>query len=230
MPGEIATIHRGHIVGLEWMELARVVPVVEVAVEQIHAAHRRQRGFQALNGFHGAQPPEITRGNRGEKIQPHIGRRRAVGYDGFRVFLKIIGRKCVIRGTDKRLEEAPRPACNQSKSPPIGRRQGLYPGKPRRQADPSRDGGSGGPEKEERNRSSPRLLLSKSQSHTSRGGEDNTACHALIHTEDFMSEGILGLCCGHPLQQMFPRDHKAAEGAQNCVRYQPCLVRQKRHR
>ena len=200
MPGEIAAVHRGHIPGLERMEFARVVPVVEVAVEQLQAAHGRQRGFQPLNGLHGAQPPEITRGNRGEKIQPHIGRRRAVGDDGFRLFLKIIGRKRVIRGTNKRLEEAPRPACNQSKSPPIGRRQRRSPGKPRRQADPACDGRSGGPEKEERGRSSPRLVPSKSQSHTSRGGEDNTACHARIHPGQFPRECMLGLCGGHPLQ------------------------------
>ena len=42
MTGEVPAVHGGHVAGLERAEVARVIPVVEVAPEALEAAHRRE--------------------------------------------------------------------------------------------------------------------------------------------------------------------------------------------
>ena len=91
MSREIAAIHGGHILRIERMEGACVVPVVEVSAKQLETVHGRQRGLQPFGRFQGAQPTKVA-GNQGrEQIEPDIGRRRPVGHDGLRIFLKVIG-------------------------------------------------------------------------------------------------------------------------------------------
>ena len=51
MPGEIAAVHRRNVLRFERVEIISVIPVVEVSAEQFHLAQRRQRSFEALDGF-----------------------------------------------------------------------------------------------------------------------------------------------------------------------------------
>ena len=110
MTGEVSTIDRGHVFRVERAEVTRVIPVIEMTTETLEAVHRAERGFEPLDCGHGAEPAEIVRGDGGEEIQPEVGGRRAVGHDRCRLFLKIVGRKGVVLGADKGLEESPGPA------------------------------------------------------------------------------------------------------------------------
>src|SRR4029077_1618186 len=87
MPGEISAIHRGNIFGVERLKIARVIPVEEMSAEQLHLAHGRQRCFQALDGFRRAQPSEVSRANRGKKIEPNVCRRSSMRNNGIGCFL-----------------------------------------------------------------------------------------------------------------------------------------------
>ena len=123
MPGEISAVDGGNVLGFERVKIARVVPVVEMPAEQFHLAHGRQRGFQALDRFQRAQPSEVSRANRGKKIEPDIGGRSSVSDDGLGCFLKIVGRERVVLGGNKHLEEAPSAAGNQAESLRVRQRQ-----------------------------------------------------------------------------------------------------------
>ena len=120
------------------MEGACVVPVVEVPAKQLETAHGRQRGFQSFARFQGAQPTKVAGDQGREQIEPYIGRRRPVGHDGLRIFLKVIRWQRMVFRRHKCLEEPPGPARNQPERPGIGRRNRPGAGEPRRQADPAR--------------------------------------------------------------------------------------------
>ncbi len=124
------------------MESACVVPVVEVSTKQLEAVHRRQRGFQPFGRLEGPQPSKVTGDQGREQIESDIGRRRPMGHDGFRIFLKVIGWQRMVFRRHKRLEEPPGPPRYQSQGPGIGRRNRRGPGESRRQADPARHGRS----------------------------------------------------------------------------------------
>ena len=107
MTGEVSTVHRGYVLGIERAEVTRVIPVIEVTTETLEAVHRSERGFEPLDCSHGAEPAEIVRRDGGEEIQPEVGGRRAVGHHWCRFFLEVIGRKGVVFWADKGLEEPP---------------------------------------------------------------------------------------------------------------------------
>src|SRR4029453_2875896 len=117
MTGEVSTVDRGYVFGIERAEVTRVIPVIEVTTETLKAVHRSERGFEPLDCRHGAEPGENVRSDGREEIQPEVGGRRAVGHDWCRLFLKIIGRKGVVFWANKGLEEPPGPARGE---PPHG--------------------------------------------------------------------------------------------------------------
>ena len=49
MTGEVSTIHRGYVFGIERAEVTRVIPVIEVTTETLEAVHRSERGFEPLD-------------------------------------------------------------------------------------------------------------------------------------------------------------------------------------
>ena len=107
MTGEVSTVDRGYVFGIERAEVTRVIPVIEVTTETLEAVHRSERSFEPLDCSHGAEPAEIVRSDGGEEIQPEVGGRRAVGHDWCWLFLEIVGRKGVVFRADKGLEEPP---------------------------------------------------------------------------------------------------------------------------
>ena len=107
MTGEVSTVDRGYVFGIERAEVTRVIPVIEVTTETLEAVHRSERSFEPLDCSYGAEPAEIVRSDGGEEIQPEVGGRRAVGHDWCWLFLEIVGRKGVVFWADKGLEEPP---------------------------------------------------------------------------------------------------------------------------
>jgi hypothetical protein len=61
MRGEITRVDRGHVLRLERAQILRVVPVVEMAAEFLHARHGGERGFDAVERIAQAAPAEVTR-------------------------------------------------------------------------------------------------------------------------------------------------------------------------
>ena len=127
MAGEVSTIDRGYVFRIERTEVTRIIPVIEVTPETLEAVHGAERRFEPLDCGHGADPPEIVRGDGGEQIQPEVGGRRAVGHDRCRLFLEIVGRKGVVFRADEGLEEPPGPARGQPQRTSVICRKRLSP-------------------------------------------------------------------------------------------------------
>ncbi len=109
MAGEVSTIDRGYVFRIERMEVTRIIPVIKVAPKTLEAVHSAKRRFEPLDCGHRTDPPEIVRSDDGEQIQPEVGGRGAMGHDGRRLFLEIVGRKRVVFEADEGFEEAPSP-------------------------------------------------------------------------------------------------------------------------
>ena len=60
MTSQIAAVDGGNISGLERLEIAGVIPIVEVAAKARHASHCRKRRFQPFDGLGRANPTEIV--------------------------------------------------------------------------------------------------------------------------------------------------------------------------
>ena len=59
MTGEVPAVHGGHVAGLERAEIARVIPVVEVAPEALEAPHRVERRHEPCEHVQAAEPAVI---------------------------------------------------------------------------------------------------------------------------------------------------------------------------
>ena len=122
-----------------------------------------ERRLQMFRRVQNAQPAEIMRGNFGKKIEADIRRRCAMGDNRFGIFLKIIRRKKVLLSGDECFEEAPSAARDSAQGASVGGCDRLKAVKMWGQADPTRDGRRGGPEKQERRSSGIGLRPCKSE-------------------------------------------------------------------
>src|ERR1035441_2528750 len=132
-----------------------------------------------------------------------------MGYDWLRVFLKVVGRQRMVSWGDESLEETPGLARNQTESPGIRRGEWFGARAPGRKTDLPRDRWSGNPENEERKHDCPNRATSKGDNHQCRHRKQDASGHALIHCGELQIDRILGLGCGHPLQQMPVRNEHA---------------------
>src|SRR5206468_9861233 len=114
MPREIAAFDRRDVLRLESVAVLRVVPVVEVAAAALEGVQRLERGLETLDDVEGADPAEIASGHRRQQIQSDVRGRRAVRNHRARYLLEVVRRQCVVRRTDERREEAPRPPRDQA--------------------------------------------------------------------------------------------------------------------
>ena len=108
MAGEVAAVDRRHVCRFEPVQVARVVPVVQVAAEELELADRRHGFFEALEHVEGADPTEVASGHRGEQVHPDVGGRRAMFDDRTWIVLEVVGRQPVVFRGDERFEEEPR--------------------------------------------------------------------------------------------------------------------------
>ena len=112
MAGQIAAVDGGNIFGLERLEIASVVPVVEVSAKTRHASHCRKRRFQPFDGLGRANPTEVTGADDGKQVQADVCRRGSVGDLGFGILLKVVRRQHIVFRRHKRFEEPPGAACD----------------------------------------------------------------------------------------------------------------------
>ncbi len=148
--GEIAAVHGRDIGGFQRTHVLGGIPVEEVAAVSLQPAHAVQRRFHSLERLQRAGPAEITCGNGGEQIQPHVGGRGSACDYRLRVFLEIVRRQHVVGDGDEGFEEAPGAPCNQAQLLGIGISQLLTGGDAWRAAGPQRERRSTQPEQGER--------------------------------------------------------------------------------
>ena len=111
--GQVAAVDDGDVGRIERAQIARVVPVVEMAAKPREPAHGRQRRLQPFNRFGRSDPAEIAGARHREQIEAEIGRRGPVGERRGRVLLEIVRRQHVVGRRDEGLEEPPGPPRDQ---------------------------------------------------------------------------------------------------------------------
>ncbi len=113
VPGQIAAVDRGNIAGIERSQIARIVPVEEMAAEARQLAHGRQRRLQSRDRIDRPGPTEVARARGRQQIEADIGRRGPVRQHRHRIFLEVVRRQHVIERGHEGLEEPPGAARRQ---------------------------------------------------------------------------------------------------------------------
>ncbi len=93
MAGEIPAVDGGDVAGLQRLERARVVPVVEVSAVALEIRYRRQGRAEPVDRVERADEAEVSRGRRREQIDTHVRRRSPVSDDGPWVLLEVVRRQ-----------------------------------------------------------------------------------------------------------------------------------------
>ena len=96
-----------YVLGRQRLERQRVVPIEEMSLKFFQTPERRKGQFETFSGFKQTEITEIARGEGRDQQQTDVRRRRAVGENRTRVFLKIIRRQPVVGIADEDLEETP---------------------------------------------------------------------------------------------------------------------------
>ncbi len=229
VPGEVAAIHRRHILRLEGPQIAGVVPIVEVPVEALEPGHRRERGLQAVDEAARPDPAEVAGGGDRQQIEADVGRRGAVRDDRTRVFLEVVGRQHVIVCRDEGLEKAPRAAGDEAQGLRVRGGKGRDRDR-RRPARPLRRRRRQHPQQQHRRRDQPGALANAPDKQRGDHRQRDAADHAPVKSRDVERQAELGLRGGEPLQQPAPADEEAIERAHDRIGHQPGLVGEHGHR
>ena len=225
--GQIPAIHGRHVLRLQGPKVTCVVPIVDVAVEALEPAHRRQGRLQPLHGIERAQPAKVAGRHNGQQVEPEVGGRRSMGHDRFWVFLKVVGREMVVLRHDEGIEEAPRAACDQPQRPRIGNRARRWTRQRRWTAGPLRDDRRQHPQDHEWSCDEQSHGLDQRDDARCRRAERHAARHSLVEPADIEGEVEPRLSGGDPLQHVPPRPEETYEGAHDGVAHQPRLMREK---
>ena len=228
MAGEVPAVHGRHVAGLERAEVARVIPVVEVAPEALEAPHRLEGGLEPCEHVQAAEPAEVARGDRRQQIEPDIRGRRAMRDDGLRVLLEVVRRQVMVGGTHEGLEEPPRAARGGAEGPGVRGRRLWYRRQARRPTHPSGHEGREAPQQEERRGDHGAVRPRQRHQRPARDGEDRRAAHAPVHAGDLAGHVRLGLRRRRPFEQPPAGQIQAAERAPDRIAHQPCLMREER--
>ena len=114
MTRQVAAVHGRQVKRFEGMQVAGVVPVIEMAAQPGQCGQCAQGGFEAVDGIPQAEPAEVPRGEHGQQVKSEVGGRTAVRDDGMRRFLKIVRRQMVVFRGHERREEPPGAASDQA--------------------------------------------------------------------------------------------------------------------
>ena len=104
---EVPAVHRGDVAGRQRREIARVVPVVEVAAVAFHPLERLERVPQAQDDGQQTRMAEIVGRQRGQLQEADVGRGGSPRDLAPRLFLEVIGWEPLVVRPDERVEEEP---------------------------------------------------------------------------------------------------------------------------
>ncbi len=226
MARQIAAVDRRDILRIERAQIARIVPVEEMAPPFGHARHGFERGFQPLDGLQRTDPAEVAGAGRRQKIQAEIGGRGPVGDHRLGQFLKIVRREHVLQRGDEGLEKAPGLARDQAQRAGVALGQRLTRLGLGRQARAQRQLRRHKPGQGEEGRQGPGAVSPERRDGDRRPAQHQSAGHAAIETVGAEAQGRGGLGRGHPFQQVAAGDGQPDQGPQDGVGHQPGLVRQ----
>ncbi len=105
---EVSRVDRRNVRGPQGHERGRVVPVVEVTAEALHAGHGGERPGDALGELCHGLVAEVVRGDGREQLQTHVRGGCPMGDLTLWVLLEVVRREVVVFGRHERLEEPPR--------------------------------------------------------------------------------------------------------------------------
>jgi hypothetical protein len=144
--------------------------------------------------------------------------------NGFRSFLKIVGRQPMVRSGDEGFEKTPSAPRNQSKGAGVSGRQLACSMGSGRQADPPRQGRSSSPKDDEWKRGEASLVSSQGHCDDDGHHQQNSTTHAPVDRGQLGIGCKPGLGCRHPFEQIPVGEKQTPESPQNRVGHQPCLV------
>ena len=188
MPGQIAAVDGGHVFRIERAQIARVVPIVEMAAEALQTAHRRERRLQPLDRLAGSDPAEVASADDGKEIEAEIGRRRPMRDRRRRIVLEIVGRQHVVGRRDESLEEPPGAARGQPQRLGVGVGHRQMSGRARGKADPARDRRRSDPERGERQRQGPRAVAERQSDNRRDDANNERAGHTPREAQESRAE------------------------------------------
>jgi len=224
--GEVAAVHRRDVARLEGTQIARVVPVEEMAAKPLQPLHRREGRLEALHRLGGADPAELAGSSRRQEQQTEIGRRCAMRHDGTGRLLEVVRRQHVVRLGDERLEEAPGLACNEAQRRRLGGLDSQAAGIAGRTAHPVGDRGRQQPSQHERG-GDRECRRADEPDHAGGNQRDHDAsCHLAVEARPPGPRALLGLGSGDPFEESAMADHEPEQRSADRVGHQPGMVTQ----
>ncbi len=226
--GQVPAVDGRDIRRIKRAQIARVVPIVEMAAKPRELAHRGQRHLQAFSRIGGSQPCEIAGRRHGQEIQSEIGRGGPVGQRRDRVLLEIVRWQHVVGRRDEGLEEPPGPTCDQPQCLTVRRRYRHLAGDPGRQTGPACDRRRRDPEGSERHRQRPRAMPGQQGDPHRHNTEGDPAGHHAIETKEIEPRTDRCLRRRNPFQEMAAGDQQPHQGSHDRIAHQPGLMPQER--
>ena len=227
--GEIAAVDGGDVSGIERPEIARAVPVIEMAAEAIEAAHGFECRLQPLDRLGRSHPPEVAGSCCRQEIEAEIGRRRSMGERRKWVLLEVVRRQHVIGRRHEALEEPPGSTRDQPQGVRVGFRHRQPAGDEGRQTDPARHGRRSDPDRCEGCRQVPRSTPRKRGNDHRQDANEERARHPAIKADEAEVGTDRRLRRRHPFEQMPAGDEQPDQGSPDRVAHKPCLMGEKCH-
>ena len=225
MSGQIAAIDRGYVLRIERTQVARIIPIVQVAAILSHASHGSQGRFQPIYGLGGSDPGEVPRACDRQKVKADIGWGGPVGHHRLRRFLEVVWRQGIFGGRDEVLEEAPCPSGDQSQRPGVRLGQRTPAQHSRRKARPKRHRRGCEPGERERQRQGPGGVAPNARHTNGCDAAQHRAAHPLVGTAHPQTGARRRLRRRNPFEQVAAGQREADQGAGDGVSHQPGLVR-----
>ena len=223
---EIAAVHAGDVEREEWLERARLIPVVEVAAMPFESLHRGESGLRAANQAAGGEIAEVAGGKIREQGQPDVGGRRAGGDDGVGRFLKVVRRQPVFFFGNEGFKVVPGLARNESKEGRLfvgQRRSGRFDGL----ADPPRNPRSGEPGAKNWQRQGQLVQVGEHEEDGRPQRDERRDPHRGIEAGEIGAGVSFGITRGLPFEESLASHQQAQQRSANGVEADKCVVGQK---
>ena len=209
------------------MQIACVMPVVKMPAMTRHALDRLQRVGQPLQGGALADPTEVMRRDRGQKVKPDVGGRGAAGDGRFRRFLKIVWRQVIFVCRHEGFKIAPGAARDQPQRGGLGLGQDFSSNYPPGQTDPAGHRRGGKPGQRKSRWQGPSRRVDQKRPATGTKPKGKAGQHPQILAQGRRKPATARLRGGHPLQQMPPRHGQPPSGACNGIEHRGRRIGQK---
>ena len=228
MTGQVAAVDRRDVRRVQRAQVLGRVPVVEVPVELRQAAHRCERGLEALDGGDRPGPAEVPRSDGRQQVEADVGRRGTTRDDRPRILLEVVGRQPVMRGRHEGLEVAPGAPRDHAQVPLLVGIQQLVADHVHRPADAHRDQRRDEPQQHARQQQRPGARREPGRRERQHRDQRGPAAHGAIEADGIEPRRPRRLRGRGPFEQVAARDEHAHERAHDRVECVPRAVGEER--